>query len=294
MKNIYILLNLLSVNIFALNPLNVFKSNFKDTSIKLYKPSFNNHNLKNIVFYTGGNSIIPSEIYNNFLKTLASNYYNVYAVTKDTDTNEILFDYLENKNEETIIIAHSTGCVNAIEESNNNKFIKKLILMDPVNNKNLLKINAIPFIPNFMSKEDKKKDLQLKYIKDILLLNAEKSYDWSFFPSFNMPFIPAFAMTQDKVENLKSELNVKLVKANDYGHSDILDSMYSDFMHKTISKGNEERSEESMYEYYIWLSEQINEFLTPNEESTNIDIEVLSNTVNPYSNDDNNEIINID
>ncbi len=72
MKKIYILLNLLFANIFAFSPSNVFKSNFKNTPIKIYKPKINNdnkENIKNIVFYRGGNSIIPSEIYNNFLKT---------------------------------------------------------------------------------------------------------------------------------------------------------------------------------------------------------------------------------
>ena len=280
---IYILFCLLFTNTYAFFGTNVFKSNFQETQIKVYKPSLNNlenkEKLKNIVFYTGGNSIIPSEIYNNFLKILASSYNNVYAVTNNKDINQILFDYLEEQDEETIFIGHSTGCVNAIEESNNNKFIKKLVLMDPVNNKDLLKINS--FIPNFNNflKNKEKDELKLKYVKDLLLLNAEKSYDWSFFPSFNMPFIPAFAMTQEKVEKLSSKLTIKVVKAKDYGHSDILDSMYSDFMHKTISKGNEEREEESMYEYYIWLSEQINEFIEPKDENsiTEItDIEVLS------------------
>lgn len=285
---IYILLTLLLANCFGFSPSNVFKSNFKDTKIKVYKPSLNSsknkENLKNIVFYTGGNSIIPSEIYNNFLKTLASSYYNVYAVTNDNNVNEVLFDYLENKNEETILVGHSTGCVNAIQESNNNKFVKKMILMDPVNNKDLFKINPIPFVPTLNSfgfgnkQPNNKLELKLKYVRDVLLLNAEKSYDWSFFPSFNIPFIPVFAMSQDKVENLNSELNVKLVKAKDYGHSDVLDSMYSDFMHKTISRGNEERGEENMYTYYRWLTEQFNEFIEPKDEvilTEVTDIEVI-------------------
>ena len=288
---IYILLSLLFTNSFGFSPSNIFKSNFKDTKIKLYRPTFNSgedkENLKNIVFYTGGNSIIPSEIYNNFLKTLASSYYNVYAVTNDKNVNEILFDELEDSQSETIIIGHSTGCVNAIRESNNNKFIKKIILMDPVNNKDLFKITPIPFVPTFnafgFEKKEENKYLELKYIKDVLLLNAEKSYDWSFFPSFNMPFIPMFAMSQDKVQNLNSELNVKVIKAKDYGHSDVLDSMYSDFMHKTISKGNEERGEENMYEYYVWLTEQINEFIEPKDEVTLTeitDIEVITKPEN--------------
>ena len=136
--------------------------------------------------------------------------------------------------------------------------------MDPVNNKNIFNINPIPFINN------KKNNLQLKYINKILLLNAEKSYDWSFYPTFNVPFIPAFAMNENKIKELNTDLDVKIVKAKEYGHSDILDSMYSDFMHKTISKGNQNRSEEVMFNYYLWIKEQIDEFITPDKLSSAI------------------------
>ena len=161
-------------------------------SIKLYS-SQNNKNTKNIVFYSGGNSVIPPEIYNNFLKTLGTSNYNIYCALNNKEKNEELFDDLEETENETILMAHSSGCINAIEEANNNKFIKKLILLDPVNNKDLFKIN-LPLFSN-----NKKNKLQLKYINDVLLLTAEKSYDWSFFPKFNMPFIPAFAFKETDI-----------------------------------------------------------------------------------------------
>lgn len=277
-----LLLSILLSNTFGFSPANVFKSNYKDTPIKVYKPQLGDskEQLKNIVFYTGGNSIIPSEIYNNFLKTLASSYYNIYVATNNKATNEKLFDELEDSECETILMGHSTGCVNAIDESNNNKFIKKLVLMDPVNNKGVFNINPVPFMSSFNTfiSNEKKNSLQLKYINDILLLNAEKSYDWSFFPSLNIPFIPAFALTEEKINNLKEELNVKVVKAKEYGHSDVLDSMYSDFMHKTISKGNNIRDEEAMYEYYIWLTKEISDFVEPNQKEE-ASIESLSTNI---------------
>lgn len=258
MNYLYILLNLflISSNAFSLNQ--VYKYNYKDTNIKLYS-SQNNKNTKNIVFYSGGNSVIPPEIYNNFLKTLGTSNYNIYCALNNKEKNEELLDDLEDSENETILMAHSSGCINAIEEANNNKFIKKLILLDPVNNKDLFKIN-LPLFSN-----NKKNKLQLKYINEILLLTAEKSYEWSFFPEFNMPFIPAFAFKESDIKNLNSNLNLNVVKAPEYGHSDILDSMYSDFMHKTISKGSENRSEESMFTYFNWLKDQIDEFINPNE-----------------------------
>ena len=264
MKYLFILLNLIFVNVNTLNYLKVFKSNFQDTSIKVYKKFNSENNNKNIVFYTGGNSIIPSEIYSNFIKVLASSNYNIYAVTNNENINDELFDYLEELNSETIMLGHSTGCVNAIKESNKNKFIKKLILMDPVSNNNIFDINPIPFL------KKNKEELKLKHVKDILLLNAEKSYEWSFYPNFNMPFIPAFAMDKNDIKKLKSNIKLKIIKAKDYGHSDILDSMYSDFMHSTVSKGNEDRSEEEMYKYYIWILEQINNFVDIKKLTSNI------------------------
>ena len=85
-----------------------------------------------------------------------------------------------------------------------------------------------------------------------------------------MPFIPAFAMDKNDIKKLKSNIKLKISKAKDYGHSDILDSMYSDFMHSTVSKGNEDRSEEEMYKYYIWILEQINNFVDIKKLTSNI------------------------
>lgn len=263
MKFYYILFNLFALSTNALSFNKIYKYNYRDTPIKLYKSQYST-NCKNIVFYSGGNSVIPPEIYNNFLKTLAQSNYNIYCLTNREEDNEILFNDLHDSEYETILIGHSSGCVNAIEEANKNKFIKKMIMMDPVNNKNIFNINPIPFINN------KKNNLQLKYVNKILLLNAEKSYDWSFYPTFNIPFIPAFAMNENKIKELNTDLDVKIVKAKEYGHSDILDSMYSDFMHKTISKGNQNRSEEVMFNYYLWIKEQIDEFITPDKLSSAI------------------------
>ena len=41
-------------------------------------------------------------------------------------------------------------------------------------------------------------------------------------------------------------------------------------MHKTISKGNQNRSEEVMFNYYLWIKEQIDEFITPDKLSSAI------------------------
>ena len=51
MKSIYLLINLLIAKTYSFSPNNVFKSNFKDTNIKIYKSYIDQQNVKNIVFY---------------------------------------------------------------------------------------------------------------------------------------------------------------------------------------------------------------------------------------------------
>lgn len=258
-RYITILINIFVLNCYAFNNINVFKSSFKDTNIKIYKKKDNNKNDKNLIFYSGGNNMISEDIYSNFLRTLASTNYNVYALSNNDKYNKELLNELKDSTTETILIGHSSGCVNLLLDCNDNNFINKLILMDPVNNIKLY----TPVANLFLSDFKKDTDFKLEYIKDILLLNAEKSYDWSFYPSFNIPFIPGFSINKNDIIKISENINVKLVKANEYGHTDILNPIYSDFMHKTISKGNEERDEEKMYNYYIWIAEEIHKFLNP-------------------------------
>jgi len=224
-----------SVNI---NNIAVNYETYDSHKFKVYKPCTCNvdKQLPNIVFYTGGNSYIPSHIYTNFLKTLASYDYNVYAADSNSENNELLYD---NLSDNTYILGHSSGCINALNDSNNNKFIETAILLDPVKSNEL----------NIFSK----KSLKIKYLKNILLLNAEKSYNWKLLPKFKIPFIPGFALSEKDLKKINDKLCVKKLTANDFGHCDILDNLYSDFMHKSFSEGNNNRDELFLLKYINWL-----------------------------------------
>jgi len=244
-----------------LNDIAVTYETYNSNKFKVYKPTtvYDEKELENIVFYTGGNSIFPSNIYSNFLKTLASYNYKVYAADSNSDINENLYDNLNNN---IFILGHSSGCMTALFDSNKYKHIEKAILMDPVKSTELL--NKF----NLFNKED----IKIKHLKNILLLNAKKSYKWSFFPRLKVPFIPGFSLKENEIYKLNNNINVEKIEAGNFGHCDILDNLYSDFMHNSLSKGSDNREELYLLKYMNWLSLCIDNFIKDN---SSLEINIL-------------------
>tara|TARA_Y100000768_G_scaffold387140_1_gene377404 strand:- start:1006 stop:1830 length:825 start_codon:yes stop_codon:yes gene_type:complete len=232
-----------------LNNIAVNYETYDSHKFKVYKPYTveNNEELPNIVFYTGGSSYIPSFIYTNFLKTLASYNYKVYAADSKSEKNECLYD---NLSDNTYILGHSSGCITALNDSNNNKYIKTAILLDPVKSNEFRIFN--------------KKDLKIKYLKNILLLNAKQSYNWKLFPKIRIPFIPAFSLSEKDLKKINNKISVEKIEAINFGHCDILDTIYSDFMHKTLSEGNYNRDELFLLKYINWLALSIDCYIKEN------------------------------
>ena len=277
-KTIYFFLFLSStsyVNTYNLN-IKVKKNYIKDTVFKQYLPR-NSTPTKNIAFYTGGNSIIPSDIYSGFLKQLANQGFSVYAMTNNNELNSLLYDSLYGS--DIYILSHSSGCVTAINDANNMREINSAIFMDPVNNQGI--INRFNFMDN--------NKLSIKYLKNILIINAEKSYKWSIFPEFNIPFIPGFRLTEKELTSINSDLDISCESAKEYGHSDILDSIWSDFMHKTVSKGLDDRSDEQLEKYHVWLAKTINKYIN-NDNSNVITVSSSNHDDNDNDNDNDNDI----
>ena len=167
-------------------------------------------------------------------------------------------------------MSHSSGYVNIINSVNKEKNINKGIFLDPVDNSFLLN-NNFPFLNNENS-------YNLNYIENILILRAEKSYKGSIFPKLEIPFIPAFALNSEKLEKYNPDLIINKISAENYGHSDVLDSLWADLMHgSSISKGNENRDQSNLDSYVDWLAQQIYEFINK-EIITNNNSEILSLT----------------
>ena len=271
------------VNSYVLNiPVNIYKRNYDSNIVKVYEPEIlNKEDMTALVFYTGANSLIPADIYSNFIKALNNYNFSVSVVTNNNDaTTDFLYD-IRDEYKELIPLTHSSGYVSAIKTINKQKNIKKAVFLDPVDNSGLLEFNLFNI---FNEKQT------INYLKSILVLNAEKSYKGSIFPKFEIPFIPAFAVNTKNLEKTNPHVEIEKINAEEYGHSDVLDSLWSDLMHGlSISKGNEVREQSVMDEYVNWLAQQIYEFVNNVDNNVNNVDNNVNNVDNNVNNVDNND-----
>ena len=191
------------------------------------------------VFFTGGNSLMPSFIYSNFLDKLKENKYidsdvknRVTVINNFDKTKSVLEQMLNiyNKNQNIIPISHSSGATSLINYCSKLN-IKKAILLDPIDNKQLF--GKEPF--NYHN------------FDNVLILNTKKSYEWKMTlknPVTKIPFIPIGRMKN----NFKKYTEINFIDA---GHCDILDNPYSDFMNKNLAEGLDERDSVNSYQKCI-------------------------------------------
>ena len=259
---------------YYMTPFKVSTKTFNNENIKVYEP-LNLEKNKNLLFFTGANSFIPGEVYSSFLSNVAQYNITTYVCSNNILTSNDIYNNIEN-DDETIVLGHSTGCVNAIDFSNKNPSITKMVLMDPVDNSylynkkynnipnkltdNFVKrfvdsIKIIPFFDkiNYENVEEVDDILKLNHIDDVLFLNARKSYTWDIF-NRKFPFIPAFGISKDTIECDEKNTNKITIYAEDFGHTDILDEIWANNMHNTISRGTEDRSSENLNMYHKWLA----------------------------------------
>lgn len=198
--------------------------------------NINNGNKKQIIFFTGGNSLMPPDIYSDFINKLRQEYKVNTIKNSNKESISVLKQIYEysmnsnnNRNNDLIVLGHSSGCTTLLNYCCRIPNVKKCILLDPVNNnvdKNV--------IVNFDS---------------VLQINAEKAYKWEFtFPIPRVPFIPAFKMDPKLLKNVNNYTNVEIAN---YGHCDILDTAFSNFMHNTVAKGTEDRNSINEYKDFI-------------------------------------------
>lgn len=240
--------------------------------VKVYEPKYlDKKNTHSLLFFTGGNALITSEVYTDFLSTLANENFSVYVAPSNLDSVDDVIDTLSDEYLDVTNIGHSSGAVNVVQSANKNKLIKRSILLDPVDSDKLFKsFNFQPNLPFFAKNNNK---LGFKYLKDLLVINAKKSYEWKLMP-LTIPFVPAFKMEVDEVT--KDDVNVDFVEAENFGHSDILNPFWGEIMHNTISKGSDDRNEEVIDKYHFWLAKTIKNFINNNNLLDNPDPDTLS------------------
>ena len=196
-----------------------------------------------VIYFTGGNALMPADIYSDFLEKLSSRNIAVYVPILGNCNYEKLLKKLRSEYKDLTFIGHSSGGTAAIKKAIGRKYIKNLILLDSVDTRLL--------DSNFRGKKYK-----LKNLRNLVFLNAEKTYKVSFDP-FGLPFIPFLSLNEMAFELCKY-CKIKEFKALKYGHGDVLNLPFSNFLHNSrIAVGYKERKSEYLKSYYNWLSKVI-------------------------------------
>ena len=263
MKLYYILSIIIGItNGFSINNLPIKIVNpiqFTQINDELLDPiEFDSNNIFNrsIVFLPlVTNNKLPVKLYNNFLKSISNKEINVYVPTDDTIEN--LFSKLKDNNNNITLVSHSNAAIKAIEYSNNNDFINNLILIDPLDLRNnndksedIIEITDI----NSINKNKKKSPLKLKNIDNLLIINNKRSNDWRLLP---LTFPIGFFSLKMSDLSLSKNISKNIIKANYFGHFDIMDKGWSNFIHSTLSAGIDDRDPVKLEQYHTWLANQI-------------------------------------
>lgn len=259
--NLSVLLLLISVNqIFCFHnyiPIKSYTRSFKNDlqDIKVTEPYYiSKDNTTAIVFFTGGSSSMIPEIYQDFLKSLSNSRFSIYSPSFQYKNINLLINELSKEYKDVVFMGHSSGGEVAINNCYDNKIIKSVILIDPVD-------------PNILTNKEKK---ELKYLRNIIFLNAMKSYKWNFKP-FGPPFIPFKKLILDENKmNITKKCTIKKYVFEKYGHCDILDKSYSDLMHYSkLSVGNTNRSTINFNVYHNQLANIITHNINSKKNSSN-------------------------
>lgn len=236
-----------------------FDSRLSDNGFKKYDSKVEGSK-KTAIFLPAltGNSATAG-LYDSFLNIMTKKSFDVYV--PDSDLQPILDD-INNTECDITLIAHSSSALTAISMSNMVDSIKTLVLIDPldVNNKADKKGRTVDYNVDDINslskpkKEDKK--IEVTNLDKLLVVNTKKSNDWSV-----MPFIFPVGMLALKPERLLLDENVvqEVIKADDFGHFDILDDKWSNMIHSTLSRGCDDREPEQLELFRAWVGNKIND-----------------------------------
>lgn len=220
-----------------------------DLVTKPYKFKINNSKLP-LLFLTGASNIMPDYIYSNFIEKLRLNNFDVKWINEWDISDK--FDSIAIG--DTLNIIGHSSCVKLIVKlCNKYSNIKNIIFLDPVDNR--FSLSSI-----YRSLFNKFNPIVLKNVRNILIIKAEKSYKFSKKP-LNLPFIPVFGLNENNFK-LNKKMNVNVITIKDFGHADILDKNWSDFMHyNKICTGNNNRDETYLNLYHTSVSNIIYKFV---------------------------------
>lgn len=198
-----------------------------------------------LLFFTGGSNFFKSSIYSEFIDTIQEKEIDVVDVPFGKQLTQSDIDILSVNYDSINALGHSSGCTTLFNQCGNLDKMKHIFLLDPVNT----------------DLSGKKQYLAEQYYT-ISFIYAVKSYKITFDP-FGLPFVPAFKLTLENLnidfENIdKVRPTIHTLNIENYGHSDILDEMLSNIMHRSrISVGNKDRSRYEKRKYLEYISQHI-------------------------------------
>jgi len=260
-------------------------SNIGELSIT--EPFFNEEKNDAILFFTGGSSNMPQEIYSSFLNGVASNNISCYTFNNNLENIESLSNLIKKRHNNIGIVGHSSGCMTALENSNVFSNLKSIVLFDPVDDR-IIKNARNNLFETFIT-GNKEKEIDIFCPENFVVVKSEKSYKWNFNP-IRTPFIPFFGLNinninfndNNYIENdidgydfefdtneilfdsnpndfnkeivletkTKKKCNKKvLINLPNYGHCDIINDRWSNIMHNSIAMGIEPRDEKILQNY---------------------------------------------
>lgn len=275
MKSILtILLSIQNINSYMLNKLPIgnhvigreilqqFNTNLSENKFKKYKSNADGIKKTAIFLPALTGNAATSGLYEQFLNIMTKKSFDVYV--PDNDLQPILDD-INSTNSDITMIAHSSSAMSAISMANIIDSIKTLVLIDPldINNKNTQSPRKVDYdivdINQLSSSIKDNKEIQIDNVDKLLVINTKKSNEWSVVP-FIFP-IGMLALNPNRFV-LDDNISQEVIKADEFGHFDILDDKWSNMIHNTLSRGSSIREPEQLELFRAWVSNKINDITT--------------------------------
>lgn len=200
---LFILLVSKKCNSFSVPTKSYNKKINKIGELGVTEPFFNEQKNDAIIFFTGGSSNIPQEIYSSFLNSVAGNNISAYTFNNNIENIDYLSKVINKRHNNIGFVGHSSGCMKALEKSNNFSKLKSIILFDPVDDR-IIK-NARTNLFETITGRNKENLIDICCPENFIVVKSENSYKWNFNP-FRTPFIPFFGLNIkninfEKIEN---------------------------------------------------------------------------------------------
>ncbi len=208
---------------------------------------------------------VPLELYNNFLSCLSINNIDVHKSSSNIDKDCDVLEKIISQNDNITLLSHSTGVNNLLKVYNKFNKINNIALIDPIllelNKKNpsnnfnfddfeesindILENDKMTILKNIIFKKTKTNKehhlAELSNPENLLYITSEKSNRWKIFPT-----VPPIKRLYLDFSSIKNE-NKIFKQIPNYGHFDLLDNQWSDMIHKSICKGNNDRDNNEAY-----------------------------------------------